>query len=200
MFPAEYDFTDLARLYENPQATASQPLLTHHLVQYFIHVISENFVSIHSYSSLEAQTQKLEATIRSHIKLEQEVKMYLEHLESKIAKYETYIQNFIHAPKNGHAVEEHPPSFRETDLLRERLSLIRRNESLMNRLNEKEEQLRKMNKLNSSRLEIMENFMEKDKLIISKSEHRISHVRLYSESKSSKAAKDGDGIANPSEG
>ncbi len=87
MFPAEYDFSELARLYENPTVTATQPLLTYHLVQYFIQIISENFVSIHSYSSLEMQTQKLEATIRSHIKLEQEVKMYLEHLENKISKY-----------------------------------------------------------------------------------------------------------------
>lgn len=36
--------------------------------------------------------------------------------------------------------------------------------------------------------------MEKDKLIISKSERRISHVRLYSESKSSKAAAERDGM------
>lgn len=41
--------------------------------------------------------------------------------------------------------------------------------------------------------------MEKDKLIISKSERRISRVRLYSESKSSKAAMDRDGIVNNSE-
>lgn len=127
MFPTEYDFSELASLYDNPKVTATQPLLTYHLVQYFIQVISENFVSIHSYSSLEMQTQKLEATIRSHIKLEQEVKMYLEHLENKIAKYEAYIQNYMHAPKNGYAAEEHLPSFCETDLLRERLSLIRKN-------------------------------------------------------------------------
>jgi|LakMenEpi03Aug12_release.lakeMendotaPanAssembly.Ray.scaffolds.fasta_scaffold1258800_1 hypothetical protein len=61
--------------------------------------------------------------------------MYLEHLESKIAKYETYIQSYMHKQKNGYVIEEHPPSFRETDLLRERLSLIRRNENLTNKLN-----------------------------------------------------------------
>jgi hypothetical protein len=61
--------------------------------------------------------------------------MYLEHLENKITKYEAYIQNFMHAPKNGYTAEERLPSFRETDLLRERLSLIRKNENLMNRLN-----------------------------------------------------------------
>jgi len=104
MFPPEYDFGELAQMYENPQVTASQPILTHHLVEYFIRLVSENFVSIHSYSSLEMQTQKLEATIRSHIKLEQEVKMYLEHLESKINKYETYIQNYVHKNKNGNSV------------------------------------------------------------------------------------------------
>lgn len=59
MFPPEYDFTELAKLYENPKVMASQQLLVYHLVQYFIQLISENFVSIHSYSSLELQTQKL---------------------------------------------------------------------------------------------------------------------------------------------
>lgn len=33
----------------------------------------------------------------------------------------------------------------------------------------------------------MENFMEKDKLVASKSENKISHVRMLSDSKSSKA-------------
>jgi hypothetical protein len=42
---------------------------------------------MNTYEALEGQTQKLEGTIRSHIKLEQEVKMYLEHLEYKIGKY-----------------------------------------------------------------------------------------------------------------
>lgn len=87
MFPAEYDFSDLAKLYENQTITSSQAMLTYNLVKYFIQLLSDNFISIHSYESLESQTQKLEANIRSHIKLEQEVKMYLEHLEGKIAKY-----------------------------------------------------------------------------------------------------------------
>jgi hypothetical protein len=44
--------------------------------------------------------------------------MYLEHLENKIARYETYIQNYMQTPKNGFEPEERPPSFRETNLLR----------------------------------------------------------------------------------
>lgn len=36
--------------------------------------------------------------------------------------------------------------------------------------------------------------MEKDKLIISKSEHKLTHVRMYSESKSSKTARDDDAV------
>lgn len=69
MFPPEFDFSELARLYDRPEVASNQTLLAHELVEYFIAVVSANFVSIHSYSSLEGQTQKLEATIRSHIKL-----------------------------------------------------------------------------------------------------------------------------------
>lgn len=130
-------------------------MLTYHLVKYFIQLLGENFISIHSYESLESQTQKLEANIRSHIKLEQEVKMYLEHLEGKIAKYENYIQHYVNSQKqidSRQSLDHDFPNNRETTLLKERLSLIRRNEKLMNKLSEKEDELRKMNKLNSSHI------------------------------------------------
>jgi hypothetical protein len=130
MFPAEYDFSELAKIYDNQRITSSQAMLTYHLVKYFISLLSENFISIHSYESLEMQTQKLEANIRSHIKLEQEVKMYLEHLESKINKYENYIQHYMNSQReieSHNTLEEGIPNNRETSLLKERLSLIRRN-------------------------------------------------------------------------
>ena len=60
-------------------------------------LVQANFVSVYNYEALEGQTQKLESTIRSHIRLEQEVKMYLEHLEYKLMKYE----NYLHSMKKG---------------------------------------------------------------------------------------------------
>lgn len=39
MFPAEYDFSELARLYENPTITSTQAMLTYHLVKYFIQLL-----------------------------------------------------------------------------------------------------------------------------------------------------------------
>lgn len=43
-----------------------------------------HFENMSTYRALEEQTQRAEATIRSHIKVEQEMKMYLEYLEAKI--------------------------------------------------------------------------------------------------------------------
>lgn len=63
--------------------------------------------------------------------------MYLEHLEGKIAKYENYIQNYVNSQRqidSRHSFEHDFPNNRETTLLKERLSLIRRNEKLMNKL------------------------------------------------------------------
>lgn len=52
MFPPEYDFTELAKLYENQAVTSSPPMLTYNLVKYFVEVVAANFVSVHSYESL----------------------------------------------------------------------------------------------------------------------------------------------------
>jgi len=65
--------------------------MTYHLVDYYLQLVHSNFVSIYNYEALEGQTQQLESTIRSHIRMEQEVKMYLEHLEYKLTKYEAYL-------------------------------------------------------------------------------------------------------------
>ena len=80
MLPADYNFEELTELYNDPQVASNDALLTYHLVDYLIKVVNHYFISLNSYEGLEAQTQKLESTIRSHIRLEQEVKMYLEHL------------------------------------------------------------------------------------------------------------------------
>ena len=80
MFPADFDFIEVGRLFEDEQLVQSPHLLTANLVDCFIRLVTANFVSIHSYQALESQTQRQESTIRSHIKLEQEVKIYLEHL------------------------------------------------------------------------------------------------------------------------
>ena len=42
--------------------------------------MKENFINLEHYQALEEQTQKAEATIRSHIKLEQEMHMYMNNL------------------------------------------------------------------------------------------------------------------------
>lgn len=66
--------------------------------------------------------------------------MYLEHLEAKIRKYENYIEHVIKRNANSqHRISEAPPTQKETQLLRERLTLIKRNEQLQRKLKEKED-------------------------------------------------------------
>jgi len=62
-------------------------LLILNLLDYFIRACSENLVKFSDYTVLEAQTQKLEAEVRNHIKVEHSVKLYL---ESKLRSLERY--------------------------------------------------------------------------------------------------------------
>lgn len=133
MFPPDFNFDGLAELCNEPKIAANDALLTYHLVDYFLQLTSAHFVSFNHYEMLESQTQKLESTIRSHIRLEQEVKMYLEHLEYKINKYETYLKNTHKTP-----IEQPITTHQETELRKQRISLVRANELLKRQLQEKE--------------------------------------------------------------
>lgn len=62
-------------------------LLILNLLDYYIRACSDNLVKFTDYTVLEAQTQKLEAEIRNHIKVEQSVKLYL---EGKLRSLERY--------------------------------------------------------------------------------------------------------------
>lgn len=62
-------------------------LLILNLLEYFIRVTSDNLIKMSDYAKLEAQTQKLEAEIRNHIKIEQSVKIYLEIKLRSLEKY-----------------------------------------------------------------------------------------------------------------
>ena len=62
------------------------------------------------------------------------------------------------------------PNERETVLLKERLQLMKRNEHLQRKLKEKEDQLKKYSEEQGSRIETYENIIEKDNLVLSKSE------------------------------
>lgn len=69
MFPSEFNFDGLASMCNDPRIANNDTLLTYHLVDYFVQLIAQHFVSSQTYEALEAQTQKLESTIRSHIRL-----------------------------------------------------------------------------------------------------------------------------------
>lgn len=72
--------------------------------------------------------------------------MYLEHLESKISKYEGYIIR-LKAEVPQFSSPEPIPSHHETQLRRQRLSLIRSNELLKRQLQEKDQQLQEKDRL-----------------------------------------------------
>jgi hypothetical protein len=76
--PEGFDFTELEELFSSKISNQMDyGLLILNLLDYFIRVISENLVKFSDYTVLESQTQKLEAEIRNHIKIEQSVKLYL---------------------------------------------------------------------------------------------------------------------------
>ena len=58
MFPPDFDFAEVARIYEDHNLVLNPHLLTAQLVETFINLVMANFVSIHSYQALEGQTQK----------------------------------------------------------------------------------------------------------------------------------------------
>jgi len=91
-------------------------------------LVKTNFITIDNYKTLEEQTQKAESTIRSHIKIEQEMKMYLEYLEAQIAKMQrqaTYDTSIDHLKRDLCIAHN-----RETLLQREKINLIKKNERL----------------------------------------------------------------------
>ena len=98
----------------------------------------------------------------------------MEHLEYKIAKYENYLKRHI---ANQDLVEpmEHFPGQHETQLRRERLSLIRINERLKRELMEKDEMLRQAGH-GVERREVEERLREKQRLLMSRSERGIIGV------------------------
>ena len=110
---------------QTPVSLNNQILLNHKLILYFVEVIKNNFVHQDVYTGLEEQTQKAEATIRSHIKVEQEMKMYLEYLEAKLER----------AHKELEAKSDHKELRREIQILtnkeavlhKEKISLIKAN-------------------------------------------------------------------------
>lgn len=69
LFPPDFNFDSLAELCSKPEIACNEALLTYHLVDYFLQLTSQHFVSMQHYEALEGQTQRLESTIRSHIRL-----------------------------------------------------------------------------------------------------------------------------------
>ena len=63
--------------------------------------------------------------------------MYLEHLEGKIMKYENYINYYIRKLSNGRGASlglDEMPNNKDTILMKERLSLLRKNDFLQRKL------------------------------------------------------------------
>lgn len=59
MFPSDFNFEGLSELCNDPRRASNDALLTYHLIDYFLQVVGQYFVSLHDYQGLEAQTQKL---------------------------------------------------------------------------------------------------------------------------------------------
>jgi hypothetical protein len=66
--------------------------------------------------------------------------MYLEHLEYKLAKYETYLVRM--QKQEPFRTTDAIPSQQETELRKQRVSLVRANEKLKRQLMEREQQLK----------------------------------------------------------
>lgn len=88
MLPEGFDFTDLEEMFSQQiENQLDYGMLILSLLDYFIRVTSDNLVKLTDYCILESQTQKLEAEIRNHIKIEQSVKIYLEIKLRSLEKY-----------------------------------------------------------------------------------------------------------------
>jgi|JI6StandDraft_1071083.scaffolds.fasta_scaffold01211_19 hypothetical protein len=91
--PEGYDLTELERIFDTTiNNEMDYGLLILRLLEYYIRACSENLVKFSDYTVLEEQTQKLEAEVRNHIKVEQSVKLYL---EGKLRSLERYKKEAI---------------------------------------------------------------------------------------------------------
>ena len=59
MLPQDFDFGQLAKIFEKETDYENLASLTYKLTEYFVKIVGENFISLQSYFSLEEQTQKL---------------------------------------------------------------------------------------------------------------------------------------------
>lgn len=142
MLPPTFDMASLHQIYDDvlgeagvpdgdgPVSLDNQILLNHKLMLYFVEVVKDNFIHLDVYQALEEQTQKAEATIRSHIKVEQEMKMYLEYLESKLERAHRELE--AKSDQKDLRREIQILTNREAALLKEKISLIKHNEHLRN--------------------------------------------------------------------
>ena len=136
MMPEEFNFSQLAEIFEKNQ---SQPVstteLNYKILKYFCRVLSENSINIKTYQLLQEQAQKLEATIRSHIKVEQEMKMYLDYLESKINSYQKDMSRNHDSPMSNLNNQEQLNEIemlksKQSILMKEKIALLRKNQQL----------------------------------------------------------------------
>lgn len=88
LLPEGFDFSELERLFDRRvTCQLDYGLLILNLLDYFIQTVTANLIKPKDYCTLEEQTQKLEAEIRNHIKIEQSIKIYLEIKLRSLDKY-----------------------------------------------------------------------------------------------------------------
>lgn len=59
LFPPDFNFDPLTELCSQPEIASNDALLTYHMVDYFLQLTTQHFVTVQHYEALEGQTQRL---------------------------------------------------------------------------------------------------------------------------------------------